>query len=215
MSINFITRRGSDISQHVKRQFGDESLVQINESDIIRWIDDAQKALAGKMKLIKGRAAMLATPNQAEYVLPVENALQIESLHFDGKKVRGTTLSQAEQIMDQRDSAEQQVGEPLLWFSWGNTITFWPAPEEPKNITVYYTGTTPTFSDLTSLLSIPDQYYEAIVNYVMSKAYELDEEFNAASDQMQRYLNVLSDQTENAAEGQRLTYPMVTEIEGE
>lgn len=213
MTLGTITRRGTEVANHVKRQFGDESLVQINDSDIIRWIDDAQRSLSSKLKLIKGRATVAAVSRQKEYTLPQDAALQIESVHFDGKKVTGTTLAQAEEIIGQHDKDEPDVGDPQLWYIWGKTLTFWPAPEQPKNITVYYSGTTPPFTALTSLLSVPDEFYDAIINYVMAKAYELDEEFNAASDQMQRYLNTLTDQDENETEGQHLTYPMITLVD--
>jgi hypothetical protein len=66
-------------------------------------------------------------------------------------------------------------------------------------------GTTP--------LSLPDKYFEAIVSWIMAKAYELDEEFDQASNQRQFFDATVNDQNFEERTQQNMTYPVITFLE--
>lgn len=213
MSLNTATRRVSEVAASVKRQFGDESGVQITDQDIIRWVDDAQRELASQLKIIKGRATDVTVAGQSAYVLPLASAEQIETIHIDGVRVPGTTLAQAEEVIHNHTAAVQAVTRPTLWYAWNTTITFWPTPVGGLPLTIYYSGIPAQITSVGDLIGIPDKYYDSIHAYVMAKVFQLDEEFTASNDQMQTFLNKVNEQSENDSQGATLMYPMITIIE--
>lgn len=212
MSLNVTTRRVSDIASSVKRQFGDESGAQITDQDIIRWVGDAQNELASQLKIIKGKATMLTVAGQSAYSLPIASADQIESIHIDGVRIPGTTLAQAEEVIYSHTDGTV-AGKPTLWYSWNAEVTFWPAPAANSALVIYYIGVPTPIVEITDTLSIPDKYYDSIHAYVMAKVFQLDEEFTASNDQMQTFLNKVSEQTESDTQGATLMYPMITIVE--
>ena len=46
MPVERKTKTVQDVLLSVKRQFGDESGVQVTDSDIVRWVDDAQREIS-------------------------------------------------------------------------------------------------------------------------------------------------------------------------
>lgn len=212
MTIRESTRRVSDIATSAKRQFGDESGVQMTDSDIVRWVNEAQQEIGTILKPIKARSTSTTVIGQADYTLPVESAVQIESIHVNDVKIEGITFPQAEeQIFSQ--GVKKQVGMPYKWFEWGGTITLWPVPNSAVPLSIYYTRAPAFVESLTDLLTIPDKHYDSVMAYVMAKAYEMDEDFDAAQQQRQIFANRTSDQNEEERVSQHMTYSTITFID--
>lgn len=213
MSIYQITRRASDVINNVKRQFGDEAGVQIEDDDIIRWINDAQQEISAQLRPIKGKATLAAEPDQATYTLPPGNAVQIESIHFAGRKIKNLNFAQAEEAMLTAEPAVSEKGVPHFWFEWAGEMTFYPAPRSDSPIVVYYTKFPEPIEQPGDFLGLSDKHYDSIVAYVMSKAYELDEEWNAAQEQRSLFLNRIGSQVDEELIGQNITYPTITLVD--
>ena len=64
------TRTVPEVITAVERQFGDEAGVQLIESDIIRWINDAQDVIVAKNKVLKAKSTSPSVANQAAYTFP-------------------------------------------------------------------------------------------------------------------------------------------------
>src|ERR1041385_4536998 len=63
----------SDVMTRIKRQFGDESQVQVTDSDIIRWINDGQRQIVMNNEGLLEQVAYTSTViNQQDYTLPVD-----------------------------------------------------------------------------------------------------------------------------------------------
>jgi hypothetical protein len=63
---------------------------------------------------------------------------------------------------------------------WGSGIALYPYPDTAGiDIIIYYRGVPPFVSALSSPIPIPDKYFDTLEAFVMSKAYELDEDWTA------------------------------------
>lgn len=213
MSLNQMTRRVSDVADSVKRQFGDEDGVQLTNTDIIRWVNEAQSAVAHKLRNLKAKSTGLSVIGQADYTFPTDRIIQVESLHYKGVKVENLSFPLAEERIMSDDPDRIRVGRPLVWYEWANTFTLWPTPESVESITLYYTQTPLPVLSLTDLLTIPDKHFDQLVFYVMSKAYELDEEFEASAAQRQLFENGLLDLNDEERTAQHMTYSTITFID--
>lgn len=204
------TRLVSEVMTAVKRQFGDESGVQLEDTDIIRWINDAQDVIVAKTKVLKAKSSIAATAGQASYTFPSDNIHQVESLHYNGYRIPNMTFPEAEEYIFAADPDQIALGNPALWYEWAGTFTFWPAPSDTKTINLYYTQRPTKVVSSSDTLSIPDKYYQDVIRYVLQQAYEMDEDLGSAQAKGQQFEQSVSDFSEEDRTAQNMTYSTIT-----
>lgn len=203
------SKTAADVMQTVKRQFGDESGVQLEDADLIRWINDAQDEIVSRNKVLKAVSTLSATPNQATYKFPAERIHRVDSLHFGGQRIPNMSFAQAEEtVIGASDPTAQ--GFPQLWYEYAGTFTFWPAPATGDDITLYYTRQATPVTGMTSVLSIPDTYYRNVINYVMQQAYEMDTDMQAAATKREQFDTSLNQMAQEERSAQSMTYDTLT-----
>lgn len=210
MSYGSKTRLVSEVITAVQRQFGDESGVQLENADIIRWINDAQDIIVAKNKVLKAKSTTPAVAGQAAYTFPSDNIHQIESIHYNGYRVPNMSFPEAEEQIFRSDPAAVSVGEPLLWYEWAGTFTFWPAPSDTKNIDLYYTQRPTRVTASSNTLSVPDKYYQDVVRYCLQQAYEMDEDMQNSQAKGQQFDASLNEKSEEEHTAQNMTYSTIT-----
>lgn len=213
MSYSPPSRLASEVMTAVKRQFGDESGVQLEDADLIRWINDAQDVIVAKTKVTKAKSSIAATANQASYTFPSENIHQIESIHYDSNRIPNMSFPEAEEYIFSADPEQVAFGNPVLWYEWAGTFTFWPAPDATKNIDLYYTKRPTRVTTGTDLLSLPDKYYQDVVRYVLQQAYEMDEDLGSAQAKGQQFEASMNEFSEEDRTAQNMTYNTITVYE--
>lgn len=211
MSYDGSTRNVSDVIRNTKRQFGDESNVQITNTDIIRWINDAQREIAGQLRHLKGRAVMNLVPGTSAYVYPIENIVQVDALILDGKTLPFMNFMDAREIIDK--NSEDATGKPDFYYAWGKELMFYPAPVEPHVVEMYFARFPQDITSETDPLSIPDKNYDSLIDYVLAKAYELDEDNDAARNLRSTFAARLLEQTDEEQNMQNSLYPSITILE--
>jgi hypothetical protein len=210
MTLNAATRVVSDVITAVKRQFGDESGVQLSDADIIRWINDAQDVIVSKNKVLKAKSTSSAVDGQASYTFPSDSIYQVESLHFNGYRVPNMTFPEAEEHIFASDPLNVALGDPVLWYEWGGTFTFWPTPNSNSSIDIYFTKRPTPVTTTASVISLPDKYYQDVVRYVMQQAYEMDEDFQNSAAKMQQFETGLNEKYDEERTAQNMTYETIT-----
>lgn len=209
------TYTAGDVAIYVKRQFGDESGVQITDADIYRWIDSAQLEITARIAPVKGKATTSLVAGQRDYQLSGLAIHQIESIHIDGTRIENMPFQEAEQkILHENLNGFEQT-RPAFWYEWAGTISFYPTPNESltDGIEVFYTRMPSRVTSPTATLTVPDKFYEAVCAWVLSKAYELDEEFNQSQTQRTFFEQKLMGQNGEELESAHATYSTITYIE--
>ena len=174
------TRTGTDVRKSVQRVFGDESGVSIEDADILMWINDAQDEIVNRNRVLKGTATTMSVIDQADYTLsPSIRVHQVESIHFNDRLLLNLPFAEAEQTL-LYNAVSTMSGPPEVWYEWAGTFTFYPAPDTVSPIVLQYSLRPPRVTDLTSNLSLPEQYFQDIVKYVLQQAYELSENWQAS-----------------------------------
>lgn len=207
------TKVANDILSYTKRAFGDESGVQITDSDILMWANEAQLSIANSTRCIQGKATATLPAGTFEISLPEQAASTIVTLRLDGAPIPGIEFAQAEQNLQSEDPLRTQVGKPTWWTKWGVTVSFYPTPEAEHTITVFYTGIPENLTSAASVVGIPDRYFSALLQYVLSKAYELDEDYDAQQRAYAQYQQMIGEATYDDDQAMNLFYSTVTEVE--
>lgn len=163
------TRTLSDVWTFAKRQFGDESAVQITESDITRFVNQACMEIVSKNKILRASVETLTFANQDTYDKP-DDCLQITSIKCDGKLLQGIGFDD----FQTKDGLE----DVTYWTQYGDKFMLGAAPTvDELAILVFYIPEPYSVNNPTDTLPIPDRYFDRVCEYVMSKLYELDEDW--------------------------------------
>ena len=189
MGLNTTTKLVSDVATDIRRTFGDESSVQVTDDDILRWVNSAQREILIANKILRAVGTTDITAGQSEYTLDALKIVSIQSIHYLGRKLDYRSFNEAEEYVQRYDPLKEITGDPIMWFEWGGVINLYPVPSSTKvgGLTVYYIGEPDLLVGMASLLSVPDSYYENILQFVLSKAYELDEDASNSAAKLNQF----------------------------
>lgn len=215
MSYNDPTKTVANVANSVKRLFGDESGVQLVDNDIITWTNEAQQAIADSTKVLKAKAttSMVAGTNTYSLSAVTPKILQIESLLVNGRRIGNMSVAQAEETISQSDPLAEEEGFPAFWYEWAGEITFWPKPNPNAEILIRYTANPAVVSTLTDTLSLPDEFFSDVVNFVLKRAYEMDENESMMNYKRQEFENSMMELTDEERQAQNMTYETLTVYE--
>lgn len=204
--------RVQEVADYVKRSFGDEAAVQITDADILRWINAAQRELSSRNDILRGVATADLLQGVGEYDISNINIQKIHSMYVNGRTVEGMSFQHAEEYILSTDPNRERQGQPSVWYKWGNSITFWPTPDKSVNngIKIYYIAAPQEITSTNGTLEIPDEYFNRVVEYVMSQAYELDENAEASVVKLQQFSDGLSRMAGVHDRPEFETYPIIT-----
>ena len=203
------TKTVGDVYAQVKRAFGDESGVQLTNDDIARWINEAQTDIATQNQVLQATATMPTVANQATYSLAAVTPTidSIASILLNGRRVGNIPISQAEESISLADPEGLEIGAPQFWYEWAGQITFWPTPGQAYTMLLRYTAE-PTIvtTTTTDLLSVPDECFSDVCNYVLMRAYEMDENPEMMAVKQAEYSTSVAERGETERQAATMTY---------
>lgn len=184
------TRTGTEVSLDVKRIFGDEALVELKGSDLLRWINAAQREIASSNQTLKGSATSDLTKGQVLYPLPSNSPVyQIQGIHIEGRPLKPVTFQAAQEYINSDDPELKAEGDPKIWYEWDGDIYIYPSSDKDvtAGMTLYYISYPTNLVAASETLQVPDRFYNQVVDYVLAQAYRLDENWQATAYQDQRF----------------------------
>jgi len=209
------TKTVQDVIDNVTRVFGDEAGVQLSNNDIIRWINEAQREINRQNAVLQQIATTTLNAGQADYSLAsiTPPIYEINSLLINGRRVGNISVSQAEESISLADPESYETGAPQFWYEWANTITFWPVPSTAGTIKIRYTAIPTDIAADNDTLTIPDEYFMDIINYVLKMAYEMDENPEMMQAKSVEFNQSLAERGEQFRNAEHMTYPKITVYE--
>lgn len=203
MPIESYTYSVQDIITDLSRQFGDEAEIQISSSDIIRWVNSAQREIISTNTTINEVVATADIVNgQDKYPLLSDpafaNMQNIHSILFEGIPLEKMEFNDAlKYIIDGKDDDH---GDPKIWYIKAGILHFWPKPDRDitDGYTIYFNRAPAKVTSAGDPLGIPDNFYNALLQLVSSYAYEMDENPQMAQmkiQQAEKSINIQQNQT--------------------
>lgn len=210
MSSVTATRKVSEVATYVKRQFGDESGVQITDTDIIRWVNLGQQEIFIRNEPIKKTATAALVAGQYQYTFP-SDVMRVERLRVSNKTIEQISFNESDEYINATDPNNDSDGTPQVWYEYGGSFMFWPVPNtsDANGITIYYVPAPTAVAALADTLSLPDVYYPRLLEYVMKQAYELDENFDASQVKSNEFATGLESQADDSSVDTSY-YPRIT-----
>lgn len=181
MSAVTATRTALEVINHVQRQFGDESGVQVTNQDVYRWINLAQTEIFRRNEPVKKTGTANLVSGQSKYTFP-EEIMQVEMMRVSGLPVKYMSFAEANEYIATNDPLNQATGQPQVWYEYGGSFMFWPVPDvnTVSGIDIFYIPSPVDVEADADILSVPDAYFNRLLEHVLVHAYEMDENFEAA-----------------------------------
>lgn len=182
------------IQTYLKRQFGDESGVQVTDDDIVRWINSAQKQIVLQNEsLLEVTSVTSSVVGQQSYALPVD-LLKLRGIQYRNLttqpyyRLKGYSLAEFNEKIDGWDNG-QNPGDPVCYTIYQSNIIVFPIPSTAvvSAFKVYYNRSPVDVTTGTDVPELPTLYHETIVKYCLQQAYELDEDWDAVGNKAQEF----------------------------
>lgn len=213
MPAEIYTKTGTNVADVVKRQFGDPDGRQITDADILRWINTAQQEIVSQNPILKETIVTGVVAGQDVYTYPSQEVQYIEALHYNGVPLEPYTFQEAQNYILQR-KVETTVdnARPVIWYERNGEVWLYPKPDKTiaDILKMFYIKRPADLLSLADPIQLPDRYYQRIIDLVLSRAYQLDENWEAAKYKQAEYItgmDLLANQ-ENVT--QVSTYPSVS-----
>ncbi len=215
MPLTTVTKKAQDIYNYVARVFGDEAAVQVTAADVISWINMGQREILIQNPMNKATAVRDLVADQQIYDPSDLDILRIQSIWINGNPIDHKTFQEAEQYIVSQDTLNQNRGLPVLWWDWSGSIYLYPTPSTTwiNGLQIFYLKNAPAITALTDYLGVPDQFFNRLCEYVMSQAYELDEDSQNSQfklGQFQQGVQMLSEVENNVSNNY---YPTITQLQ--
>lgn len=164
------------LERKVRRLFGDENNVVIDRQDIVDWTNAAMVDIARTTQCIPKDVTQAANSFPVTYVDFISMYRVIYGTAATPKSF--TTLEQ----IDAEFVGSMAVGTPQRYYVRGNKVYLHPTPatSDSTSVTVTY-NRMPTELTLavTDPMDVPVSYHEDLVRFVLARAYEKNENYQA------------------------------------
>ena len=208
------TKTYAELSIAVKRLFGDESGVQLEPGDILRWANEGQIDITVQNGPLKASSTTSTVADTDTYTFPGVDIYEIASLQLAGQPLPNVEYPEAERLIMNADPNKQERGRPQYWYTWGNEFYLWPVPDQAYPLVLRYTRMPTKLTGTDSqILDLGDEYFPVLVSYMLWKCYEMDEDWTAAQAKQTEYENAINQQGEKERDAADMTYPVIAEVD--
>lgn len=214
MPAEIYTKTGTLVADAVKRQFGDPDGRQITNDDILRWLNTAQQEIVSQNPILKETIQTGVTAGVSSYTYPAEHVQYIEAVHYKDLPLESYTFQEAQNYILQRKV--ETIGldnvRPVIWYERNGELFLYPTPSltESNVLKMYYIKRPSDLTALSQQLQLPDRYFQRIVDLVLSRAYQLDENWEAAKYKQTEYIAGMEQLANQENVTNTNTYPSVT-----
>ena len=184
MAAEEFTHTRNDVSLRVRSQFGDTSGAQLGDPALLSWINDGQREIVNSNPILRDVKYTDIVSGQSDYTFPNDKVLIIEAIYANGYPLKNLTPQAAREYILAADPEKILKAErPEIWYERAGVITLYPVPNKTftNGLKLEFIKNPVNLLLLSDTLSIPDRYFNELVNYVISQALEMDENYDAAN----------------------------------
>ena len=183
---------GDQLATQVEQKFGDSGSVQITRAMELGWINNGIRAITQQNPFIEGIAqtnllmgqniydlkALFTTQKMASIVQVVVDSKSIDMIPFP--EYQGIIVND-DSYLDGTD-LNMKTARPRIGAIFADQLNLWPTPNATisNGNSIYYRAYPADLVAITDKLTVPDRFYNALFDYVMAQALELDENFQAS-----------------------------------
>lgn len=208
-----------DILTRVQRQFGDEAGIQVIQDDVIRWVNDCQREISMQHENLHQTTAAANTILGVNTVDLPADCLSVQEVKYKGTgdsvffNLRYITPDEVSRFF-----FDTGTGAPVAYTRGQNStdqIILFPTPDVSLagSIQFVYSRYTEDVSTINDTLDLPEYYHQLVLEFCLMKAYEMDENWEAADRKSQYVQSTIDFNNGRGSWVDHKTYPTVSETE--
>jgi hypothetical protein len=183
------------VATDVQNKFGDTGQVQITNDMLLSWINAGQQEIGSTGLTIEDSATMnlLAGVTTYDLSLVAASIRNISQVMVNGVFAE---VLQWPEFSEFVGSNTQQSAYSSVASLYAGKLVLWPSPSESivQGLNIFFTAYPAELPSLTSTLTVPDRYFQALCDWVLAQALELDENFDAGQVKLGHYENRITKQ---------------------
>lgn len=205
------TKTGTMLADEAKAIFGDPDQVQATNADWLRWINNGQREIVAVNPILQSSATHDIVSGQRGYSYPADRVQYIQQVFVDGLPIDYYSYAEAQAYILKTGNGSE-TGTPLIWYEWAQTITLWPTPSKTivNGLQMDYVRIPSELVSLANTLDLPDRYYQNLLDYVLARVHELNENIDMASLKRQDFNDGLGRLSEQENKHHIGAYPTIT-----
>jgi hypothetical protein len=209
-----------DIMDRVRRSFGDESSVQIEDNDLFHWINDACREVVMQHENLLQTSGLIDGVAGQEFYTPPTDCFTINAVMYrDTDDTNGSYFALRfvgpAQMTQSADGWRGNVygnGVPQVFTRADNgQFAVFPPPDVSRTgaIKIIYARYANNVSVVGDPIDLPPYYHSFVEHFCMMKAYEMDEDWESADRKAQLVQSTLNFNSNREAWFGRETYPVI------
>lgn len=208
----------SDVITRIRRKFGDEAAVQVQDADVIRWINDGQIEIVKRNDgALQKTAFVNLVANQSSYTLPTD-LLLLRTLRYiysdmtSYRFLKYVNMQQLDDVMDGWDGTTYTAGSPTMFTMFEGKALLFPTPDRSNTngLKVLYNQKPTDVVTTSDALGLPLIYHNTIEQYCMWQASLLDEDHEPALMYRSAFIDDISLLQDDETRDATATYPTIT-----
>ncbi len=160
-----------------------------SDEELIRWLNRAQSDYVNRTRVLEDVDTTNTQDKNAVYPLP-SACLSIRAVFLnraapgaqeDWKRLVPSNLEKtAQETPNFTASSDKQTGLPGKYMVWGRNLYLFPVPDGIYTIQMFFKSKPIDISASNQPLGLDDSLHEALIAYVLWRAYEKEKEYDQA-----------------------------------
>ena len=169
----------SDLIANSRDSYNGTDDTFFTDTYLYQWLTDGCNSIARRSFCIEATSTDVTVASQADYDYP-DDCIAIKRITVDGKKVQLITKREYD-VITLTGQTSDTTGQPVFYTDFNNVISFFPIPSTADlDIVFDYFSDQPSLIEGSTVL-VPYQFQLGLVDYVLSKMYQKDKDFNSAT----------------------------------
>jgi hypothetical protein len=168
------------------------------DAELLGWINRAESDFVNRTRILDDKDSTSTIQGVTEYPLP-SNCLSVRGVMYnralatenpDWVRLSPSNLEKSmQQTPNFPNISSNNQAMPSSYIIWGRTMILYPTPDRTQsdNIILYYKAKPIPLAYVTDQINLDDSLREAIISYVLWKAWKKGQEDEKAIEQAQYY----------------------------
>jgi len=200
-----------DVTRRVKRLFGDENSIQLKDSDLIDWTNDAVVTLARETGFSENLLSSAYSSTTDGIPVP-DGFFQVKRITFAGNSLLRTSLGELDSL---GANSAASGSSATHYYIFADKFYVYPVPATSDTLKVWYAQIPGPLSDPNSTLPVPPAQFNDIVRMVMVRARELDQDYDAMNQTSAEVIQSLARSRDEETGRPNTTFPVVRDDPGD
>lgn len=207
-----------DIITRVRRTFGDEAAVQVQDADVIRWINDGQVEIVKRNDGALQKTTLVnLVAGQATYSMPADLFI-LRSLRYkyddmlSFSSIKYKNMQEFDDSIDGWDGTAYNASTPQFFTMYEGNVILFPSPDRSvtNGLKVLYSQKPTDVVTALDTPALPLIYHNTLVKYCLAQASLLDEDYEPAAMHQGNFDNDMQLLQTREAQEATATYPTIT-----